>query len=447
MTRIVQIIFCKRFGAMIVNFKLVLLGLLLGVLTMSLPACKKGESPAVASSSAASSSAPSPLESSPLRSLPKSPLETSPAARPSTAVAIPTAPTIEARAYALMDFASGQILAETNSSERAEPASLTKLMTSYIVFDALRIGKLKLTDIVTISEHAWRVGGASSDGSTSFLPIGAQVPVEILIQGMIVQSGNDASIALAEQIAGNEDTFAQLMRTYAAHLGMTATSFGNATGLPSPLDYTTAHDIALLAQALVRDFPQYYHYFAEKEFTYNNITQHNRNGLLLRDPTVDGLKTGHTEGAGYCLVSSALRNDMRLITVVMGTPSIKAREEGTSALLNYGFSFYETRRMYTANQALKSAVVRKGMVDSIEVGPATDIQLTLPRGRADAVQAQLELPATLIAPLKHTLAVGKMTLLVDGKELGTYPLYPLQDVEPAGFFGRMIDSVKLRFHQ
>jgi len=344
-----------------------------------------------------------------------------------------------------MDFASGQVLAETNSGERVEPASLTKLMTAYIVFDALRIGKLKLDDMVTISEHAWRVGGASSDGSTSFLPIGSQVPVEILIQGMIVQSGNDASIALAERVAGSEETFANLMRIYAQRIGMAGTSFGNATGLPSPLDYTTAHDIALLARALVRDFPQYYHYFSEKEFTYNNITQHNRNGLLLSDPTVDGLKTGHTEGAGYCLVSSSKRNDMRLITVVMGTPSIKARETGTSALLNFGFSFYETRHLYNANQVVKTAAVRKGKIDSVEVAPSSEIALTIPRGRAEAIQTQIDLPDPLVAPLMHNAQAGTMKLMLDGKELGSYPLYPVKDVEQAGFFGRMIDSIKLKF--
>lgn len=426
-----------------VNLKLVLLS---GVIALSLAACKKSETPVSGASSSSSSSAPSPLESSPLQSLGKSPLDSAtPYAAPSTPVVIPPPPDLDARSYVLLDFAGGQVLAEKGGNERVEPASLTKLMTSYIVFDALRIGKLKLDDMVTISEHAWRVGGASSDGSTSFLPIGSQVPVEILIQGMIVQSGNDASIALAERIAGSEDTFAQLMRIYAQRLGMNASSFGNATGLPSPLDYSTAYDMALLARALVRDFPQYYHYFSEKEFTYNNITQHNRNGLLLSDPTVDGLKTGHTEAAGYCLVSSSKRNDMRLITVVMGTPSIKAREAGTSALFNFGFSFYETRPIYAANQVVKTAVVRKGKVDSVEVAPTAAVELTLPRGRGAAVQTSIEMPQALVAPLKHDTQVGTMKLTLDGKELGSYPLYPVKDVEQAGFFGRMIDSIKMRF--
>jgi D-alanyl-D-alanine carboxypeptidase (penicillin-binding protein 5/6) len=358
---------------------------------------------------------------------------------------IPAAPTLEARGYVVMDAASGQVLAESNSNERLEPASLTKLMTAYIAFDALRIGKMKLTDLALVSEHAWREGGAGTDGSTSFIPLNSQVPIETLLLGMIVQSGNDASIALAEHIAGNEDTFAQLMRTYAQRLGMTGSSFGNATGLPSPMDYTTAHDMALLARALVRDFPQYYHYFSVKEYTFNNTTQHNRNGLLTRDPSVDGLKTGHTENAGYCLVTSAKRDEMRLITVVMGTPSIKAREDGTSALLNYGFSFYETKPMYAAHQSLQTSKVRKGLADTVAVGPGADVQLTLQRGRAADVKASIELPASLVAPLKHDTAIGQLKLTLDGKELGSYPLYPLADVGEAGLFGRIIDSVKLWF--
>lgn len=415
---------------------------LLSCTVLTLAACKKSEPPAETHSTVASSG-------SPLESFAKSPLQSlSAAGTPTTAqpgMPIPPPPALDARGYIIMDAASGQVLAENNSNERLEPASLTKLMTSYIVFDALRIGKLQLTDLVTISEHAWRVGGAGSDGSTSFLPIGSQVPVEILLKGMIVQSGNDASIALAEHIAGNEDTFAQLMRTYAQHLGMSGSSFGNATGLPSPLDYTTTRDMALLAQALVRDFPQHYHYFSDKAFTYNGITQHNRNGLLNRDPSVDGLKTGHTNSAGYCLVTSAKRNDMRLITVVMGMPSIKAREDGTSALLNYGFSFYETRRLYGANQALQSAKVRKGLVDTVAVGPNADVQLTLQRGRATDVQASVELPASLVAPLKRDTPVGKLKLTLEGRELGSYPLYPQADVATAGFFGRMTDTIKMWF--
>jgi D-alanyl-D-alanine carboxypeptidase (penicillin-binding protein 5/6) len=423
-----------------------LVAVLIGTL-VALSACKKSAPPEAAASSSAASSVASPLESfnkSPLQAA--MPAATGGAAAPlAPGMPIPPAPALEARGYVIMDAASGQILAESNSHERMEPASLTKLMTAYISFDALRLGKIKLTDLALVSEHAWREGGAGTDGSTSFIPLNSQQPIETLLLGMIVQSGNDASIALAEHIAGNEDTFAQLMRQYAERLGMKGSSFGNATGLPSPMDYTTPHDMALLAQALIRDFPQYYHYFSVKEYTFNNTTQHNRNGLLTRDPTVDGLKTGHTSSAGYCLVTSAKRNDMRLITVLMGTPSIKAREEGTSALLNYGFSFYETKRMYAANQNLQTAKVRKGAVDSVTVGPNADVQLTLQRGRAEAIQARVELPATLVAPLKRSTTVGHLKLTLDGKELGSYPVYPLTDVAEAGLFGRMVDSVKLWF--
>lgn len=415
--------------------------------TLTVAACKKSEPPApTATTGAAVSSLASPLESftkPAATSQPAAPGSTPPALAPG--MPIPPAPVLEARGYVIMDAASGQVLAENNSHERLEPASLTKLMTAYIVFDALRLGKMKLTDLALVSEHAWREGGAGTDGSTSFIPLNSQVPIETLLLGMIVQSGNDASIALAEHVAGNEETFAQLMRTYAQRLGMTGSSFGNATGLPSPMDYTTAHDVALLSRALIRDFPQYYHYFSVKEYTFNNTTQHNRNGLLMRDPSVDGLKTGHTESAGYCLASSAKRNDMRLITVVMGTPSIKAREEGTSALLNYGFNFYETRRLYAASQALQSVTVRKGVTDTVAIGPNADVQLTLQRGRADAVKASIELPGTLVAPLKRDTAIGQLKLTLDGQELGSYPLYPLADVNEAGLFGRLIDSVKLWF--
>ncbi len=414
-------------------------------LALSLSGCKKSapQTDAASASSSSMATASSPLEvfnkSAPTSSTGAAPASLLPANMPA-----PPAPTIEARGFVLMDFASGQILAEQNSHERMEPASLTKLMTAYIAFDALRIGKIKLTDLARVSEYAWRTGGAGTDGSTSFIPLNSDVQIETLLLGMIVQSGNDASIALAEHIAGNEQTFAELMRQYAAHLGMKNSGFGNATGLPSPMDYTTPHDMALLAQALVRDFPQYYHYFSMKEYTFNNTTQHNRNGLLS-DPSVDGLKTGHTQGAGYCLVTSAKRNGMRLVSVVMGTPSIKAREAGTSALLNYGFSFYETKTLYAAKQSLRTVPVLKGKAESVDVVPHDIVSATVQRGRADSVQTRIELPETLVAPLKTDQAAGTLVLLSQDKELGRYPLYPAQAVEQAGLFGRMVDSVKLWF--
>lgn len=355
----------------------------------------------------------------------------------------PPPPRVDGRGFVLMDFGSGQVLAASNESERMEPASLTKLMTAYAVFDALRAGKLKLDDSVLISEHAWRVGGAGTDGSTSFMPIGSQVPVEILLKGMIIQSGNDASIALAERVAGTEEAFAQLMNAYAKRLGMAGTNYENATGLPSPNEYTTPKDQSLLAQALVRDFPEYYHYFSEREFTYNGIKQHNRNGLLARDSTVDGLKTGHTEAAGYCLVTSAQRNGMRVVAVIMGSPSIKAREDGSAALLNYGFGFFESHRFNAAGEALLTAKVWKGEAKSVQIAPVADVLLTVPRGQIGNIKTTLEVPPSLIAPLARDREVGRLRLSLDGKELGSWPLFPVADVAEAGFFGRLADSARM----
>ena len=366
-------------------------------------------------------------------------------APPSVLPPIPSAPTVESESFILMDYASGQILASNRENDRMEPASLTKIMTAYAVFDTLRAGRIKLTDTAVISEHAWRVGGAGSDGSTSFLPVHSEVPVEILIQGMTVQSGNDASIALAEKIGGTEEAFAQMMNAYAQRIGMNSTHFMNSTGLPAPEHYTTAHDMALLASAIIRDFPQYYRFFSEREFTYNGITQHNRNGLLERDPTVDGLKTGHTDSAGYCLVTSAKRNDMRLVSVVMKAPSIRAREAASAALLNYGFNFYENHRFYAAGQSLATVHVWKGTVPQVNVGPTQDVVLTLPRGRADRVQTNMDMPLSLEAPVAGSAEVGKVHLQLEGKELATVALHPLQEVPAAGFFSRMVDSIKMRF--
>jgi serine-type D-Ala-D-Ala carboxypeptidase (penicillin-binding protein 5/6) len=345
-------------------------------------------------------------------------------------IPVPPAPKIPGRGYILLDFASGQVLAASNENERLEPASLTKIMTAYAVFDALRSGSLKLTDI---------------EGSTSFLPINSQVPVEVLLRGMIVQSGNDASIALAERVAGSEDAFAQLLNSYGQRLGMTGSHFENATGLPGANHFTTARDMAILAAALVRDFPQHYAYFAERQYTHNGITQHNRNGLLLRDPSVDGLKTGHTESAGYCLVTSAKRNDMRLITVVMGTPSVKAREDASSALLNYGFSFYESKTLLTSGQVLGNARVWKGAVNDVSLTVARDVIVTVPRGRAAQVQTQLQIPPSVIAPLASGAAVGSVAVTLDGKVLLSEPLHVQTEIAEAGFFGRMVDSIKMKF--
>jgi serine-type D-Ala-D-Ala carboxypeptidase (penicillin-binding protein 5/6) len=358
---------------------------------------------------------------------------------------VPPPPSIAARGYILMDASNGQVLAASNDTSPLEPASLTKIMTAYAVFDALRTGSLKLEDKVTISEHAWRVGGAASEGSTSFLPVNSQAPVQVLLQGMIVQSGNDASIALAERVAGSEEAFAHLMNTYAKRLGMTATHFENRTGLPGPNHRTTAHDMALLATAIIRDFPQYYPMFAERKYTFNGITQHNRNGLLDRDPTVDGLKTGHTEAAGYCLVSSAKRDSMRLVSVVMGTKSMKAREDASQALLNYGFSFFESKSLYASGQSLGKIRIWKGATEELDVGLTRDAVLTIPRGRATLIQTKLDIPPSAIAPIDRSTSIGKVSFMLEGKEIASQPLYPLADVAQAGFFGRMYDSVLMKF--
>ncbi|MDH5592622.1 MAG: D-alanyl-D-alanine carboxypeptidase, partial [Gammaproteobacteria bacterium] len=275
----------------------------------------------------------------------------------------PTAPQVAAKSYILQDFASGQILAEKNSEQRLPPASITKLMTAYVVSNELQAGNISLSDDVLISEKAWRMVG-----SRSFIEVNTKVPVEVLLRGMIIQSGNDAAVALAEHVAGDEEIFAQMMNQYAQKLGMSNTNYRNSTGLPDPDHYTTAKDIAILSTAIIRDFPEHYKWYAEKAFSYNNITQHNRNKLLWRDSSVDGLKTGHTEAAGYCLAASALRNDMRLISVVLGTESENARAQETQKLFNYGFRFFETHDLYKAQDKIVDIKIWKGTGDKVDLG-------------------------------------------------------------------------------
>lgn len=353
---------------------------------------------------------------------------------------IPAPPAVGARGYYLMDYVSGQMLAETNADQRLEPASLTKLMTAYGVFHALKDGRIKLSDQVTISTHA-----RDQNGSRMFIEVGTRVSVEDLIQGMIVQSGNDATVALAEHVAGSEPVFVDLMNQYAQQLGMKNTHFENSPGMPGPQHYTTARDIALLARALIREFPAYYKWYSQREFSWNRITQPNRNGLLERDPTVDGLKTGHTESAGYCLVSSAKRDGMRLISVVMGSPNVRAREDASAALLNYGFRFYETRRLYAANQPLAKTRVRKGEAEEIGLTLRQDITATLPRGQADVMTATIDIPDPLLAPLESSKTIGTLHLTRDGKPFAQAPVYPTQNVAETGFFGRLTEDVKMRF--
>jgi D-alanyl-D-alanine carboxypeptidase (penicillin-binding protein 5/6) len=353
---------------------------------------------------------------------------------------IPAPPQVQARGYILLDHTSDQPLAASNENERLEPASLTKLMSAYAVFHALKDGRIKLTDMVTISPHA-----RAQEGSRMFVDVGTQVSVENLIQGVIVQSGNDATVALAEHVAGSEPVFVDLMNQYAQQLGMIGTRFQNSPGMPHPEHYTTARDIAVLARALIKEYPEYYKWYSQRTFTWNKITQPNRNGLLDRDPTVDGLKTGHTESAGYCLVSSAQRDGMRLISVVMGSPSVRAREDASSALLNYGFNFYQTRQLYANKAPVMTVKVWKGEADEVPLGVTQDIYATIPRGQENLLSAAADVPDPLFAPLSPAEPAGQLRLTLGDKVIGTYPLHPVQEVPEAGFFGRIADDVKLWF--
>ena len=349
-------------------------------------------------------------------------------------------PVIEARNWVLVDFASGQPLAENNADQHVEPASLTKLMSAYVVFSALRDGRLKMNEAVLISEHAWR-----AEGSRTFIQVGTHVPVEVLVKGMIVQSGNDATIALAERIGGSEAAFVQLMNAYAQRLGMSGTHFEDASGLPSPTHYSTARDLAALSRAIIRDFPEYYGIYSLREYTWNNIRQENRNGLLQRDPSVDGIKTGHTEIAGYCLISSALRSGMRLVSVVLGAPGVTARETGSAALLNYGFNFYESLTVKKAGEMVLKPRVYKGAEEFIAVAPASGVQVTVPRGQGTMVTTRASVRGPLIAPLSATIAVGELQVDVAGKTVAKVPLYPVTAVAEGGLWRRMVDTISLWF--
>src|ERR1700681_3495533 len=353
---------------------------------------------------------------------------------------IPTAPQVDARAYIVVDYRTDKILAAKDATTRVEPASLTKLMTAYIVFQQLAAGKLKLDEQVTVSEHAWR-----SEGSRTFIELGKPVSVQDLILGMIVQSGNDATIALAERIAGTEDTFAQMMNANAVRLGMVGSHFENSSGLPSPQHYTTARDLSLLANAIIREYPQYYKWFSMREFEHNGIKQQNRNGLLEKDPTVDGLKTGHTDSAGYCLVTSALRDGMRLVSVVMGSKSMKARETASSALLNYGFTFYDTKLIIKGGTPLATARVWKGQTPSIDVGVNDDLYITLPRGGAEGVKTAADVQPRLIAPLALETNVASLRVCAGAQTLATIPLHPLKAAAAGGWWRRLIDTIRLWF--
>jgi D-alanyl-D-alanine carboxypeptidase (penicillin-binding protein 5/6) len=373
---------------------------------------------------------------------PTAPAATSAAATPATALptlAIPTAPQVDARSYILVDYQTDKVLASKEAAARMEPASLTKLMTAYIVFRELAAGKLKLEDMVTVSEHAWR-----SEGSRTFIELGKPVTVQDLILGMIVQSGNDATIALAERIAGTEDTFAQLMNATAKQLNMVGTHFENSSGLPSPQHYTTARDMSLLANAMIRDFPQFYKYYSIHEFEHNGIKQQNRNGLLEKDPSVDGLKTGHTDSAGFCLVTSARRDGMRLVSVVLGSTSMKGRENASASLLGYGFTFYDTKLVVKGGTVLATTRVWKAAQSPDDVGIKDDLYMTLPRGQSD-VKTAVEVLPKIIAPLSTEANVGTLRVFSGGQAVVTLPLHPLKPVPAGGWWRRLIDTIRLWF--
>ena len=355
--------------------------------------------------------------------------------------AAPAPPTVDALAYIVIDQQSGQVLAEQDADAHVDPTSLTKLMTSLVAFDALRAGTLKLDDVVTISEHA---SGTQASPRT-FVEVGSQVRVDELIQGMIVQSGNDASVALAERIAGTEEAFAALMNGEAKRLGLANSAFDNATGMPGPDHYSSARDIALIARAIITEFPEYYHWYSEKEFTYNGITQHNRNQLLWQDPTVDGLKTGHSDTARYCLAASAQRDGMRLISVTLGSTSDKARAAGNSELLDYGFQFFETHRMYAAGAEITKIKVWKGGAEEVALGLADDLYLTIPRGRYNELAPSMDVPPQILAPLDAHANAGQLRIALDGEVLAERPLITLAAVEPGSLWHRMVDVVELWF--
>ncbi len=351
---------------------------------------------------------------------------------------IPAPPPVGATSHILIDFLSGRTLASGAADERVEPASITKVMTVYVALKEIAQQRLKIDDRALISERAWRTGG-----SRMFLDLNSQVSIEELLHGIIIQSGNDASVALAEHVAGSEEAFAGLMNHYAAELGLTHTHYVNASGIPDPEHYSTAADTARLVAAMIRDFPEHYALYREKSYSYNDITQGNRNLLLWRDPSVDGVKTGHTEAAGYCLAASAERDGMRLIAVVMGAASENARADQALALLNYGFRFFETAELYEPRKVLTEERVWQGVDEALPLGIAAPWYLTLPRGRYADLKAQMEITHPLIAPYREGDEIGHIVVELDGAELGRRPLVTLTDVPEAGFFGRTYDRLYL----
>ena len=353
---------------------------------------------------------------------------------------IPDPPAIDARGYLLLEQSSGKVLASKNADEQLEPASLTKLMTAYVLFHELSSGKVKLEDMVTVSEKAWR-----TQGSRMFIEVGKQVRIDDLMQGMIVQSGNDASVALAEHVAGSEATFAAMMNEYAQRLGMSRSHFVNSTGMPADNHLTTATDIGALARAIIKEFPQYYAWYSQQSFTYNGITQSNRNALLRRMDWVDGLKTGMTDAAGYCLVSSGKQNGMRLISVVMGSSSAKTRADASQTLLGYGFRFYERHQLFEQDTPITSARVWKGEFDQVELGLAQPLSAIIPTGRRDRLTAEMDMNTNIMAPVNTSQELGLVRIMMDGVVVAQEPLRALRDVPEGGFISRTLDEIQLWF--
>jgi len=356
---------------------------------------------------------------------------------------IPAAPELAATAWLLMDTKTGRVLAEHNADEILPPASLTKMMTGYIVSEEIKAGRLSESSMVRVSENAWEKGGTKSGGSTMFLPPNEDASVIDLMRGVIIQSGNDAAIALAEHIAGDEQAFADIMNQQAIILGMTNTHFVNSTGWPDEAHLTTARDMAKLATAIIEDHPEHYEIYAEKEFEYNGITQPNRNQLLWRDSSIDGLKTGHTEAAGYCLVASGQRNGMRLVSVVMGARSEQARATESQKLLSWGFRYYMTHKLYSAENVLTTERIWKGKTDTVDLGVNDEVYLTIPRGAEDLLEANISVGNNLQAPLAEGDQVGTLSISYEGEEILTQPLVAKTEVEQAGFFARLWDGLKL----
>lgn len=353
-------------------------------------------------------------------------------------ITTPAAPTIAASSFILMNHNTGHVLAENNADVKLAPASLTKIMSVYVVFREIANGHLHLDDLVTISQKAWQ-----TPGSRMFIEVGNQVKVEDLLKGVIIQSGNDASVALAEHIAGDEATFAAMMNQHAQRLGMKNSHFEDSNGLPIENHYTTARDLAILTQAMIKEFPEYYRWFSQKEFTFNNIVQHNRNQLLSRDETVDGVKTGFTDAAGYCLVASALRNDMRLISVVMGASSPNARANENQNLLNYGFRFFESHKLYQGKTSLADARIWKGDTTNIPLGLAEDLYASIPRGHYNDLKAAINIDKKITAPVKEGTKVGNVTVTLKDEVIANKDLIALKSVEQGNIIRRLYDSAMM----